>query len=172
MVAIRYHNQSLGYHSQSLKWQNQSLIPHRVTLIPQPVDLEPQSVTHASTNFDTVSFFELIGPRAFGSMLPIFSDSMVSDNTNERRIPKFELCILSFHWIIQGGHIYPIELEIKDTRDTTRSASYLDSHLEIYNEDLLRTKRDISIFPLWIFYWYVQHSSRPMYGVYISQLIR
>ena len=28
-------------------------------------------------------------------------------------------------------HIYPIELEIKDTTDTDRSASYLDLHLEI-----------------------------------------
>ena len=27
--------------------------------------------------------------------------------------------------------IYPIELEIKDTTDTARSASYLDLHLEI-----------------------------------------
>ena len=27
--------------------------------------------------------------------------------------------------------IYPIELEIKDTTDTDRSASYLDLHLEI-----------------------------------------
>jgi hypothetical protein len=28
-------------------------------------------------------------------------------------------------------HIYPIELEIKDTTDTGRSASYLDLHLKI-----------------------------------------
>jgi hypothetical protein len=37
--------------------------------------------------------------------------------------------------------IYPIELEIKDTTDTDRSASYLDLHLEIDCEDRLRTKR-------------------------------
>ena len=30
--------------------------------------------------------------------------------------------------------IYPIELEIKDTTDTDRSASYLDLHLEIDSE--------------------------------------
>jgi hypothetical protein len=36
--------------------------------------------------------------------------------------------------------IYPIELEIKDTTDTDRSASYLDLHLEIDNEGRLRTK--------------------------------
>ena len=36
--------------------------------------------------------------------------------------------------------IYPIELEIKDTTDTDRSASYLDLHLEIDNEGRLRMK--------------------------------
>ena len=35
--------------------------------------------------------------------------------------------------------IYPIELEIKDTTDTDRSASYLDIHLEIDSEGWLRT---------------------------------
>ena len=34
--------------------------------------------------------------------------------------------------------IYPIELEIKDTTDTVKSASYLDLHLEI--EGRLKTK--------------------------------
>jgi hypothetical protein len=29
------------------------------------------------------------------------------------------------------NRIYPVELEIKDTTDTTRPASYLDIHLEI-----------------------------------------
>jgi hypothetical protein len=36
--------------------------------------------------------------------------------------------------------ISPVELEIKDTTDTDRSASYLDIHLEIDSEDRLRTK--------------------------------
>ena len=36
--------------------------------------------------------------------------------------------------------IYPIELEIKDTTDTDRSASYLDIHLEVDSEGRLRTK--------------------------------
>ena len=48
--------------------------------------------------------------------------------------------------------IYPIELEIKDTTDTDRSASYLDLHLEIDSEDgyerKFTTKEMISIFPL------------------------
>jgi hypothetical protein len=36
--------------------------------------------------------------------------------------------------------IYPIELEIINTTDTDRSASYLDLHLEIDHEGRLRTK--------------------------------
>jgi hypothetical protein len=46
----------------------------------------------------------------------------------------------------------PIELEIKDTTDTDRSASYLDLHLEIDSEGWLRTKlydeRDDFNFPI------------------------
>jgi hypothetical protein len=37
-------------------------------------------------------------------------------------------------------HIYPIELEIKDTTYTDRSASYLDLHLDIDSKGRLRTK--------------------------------
>ena len=37
-------------------------------------------------------------------------------------------------------HIYPIEVEIKDTTETYMSASYLDLHLEIDSEGRLRTK--------------------------------
>jgi hypothetical protein len=43
--------------------------------------------------------------------------------------------------------IYFIDLEIKDTTDTDRSASYLDLHL-VDSERWLRTKEMISIFPL------------------------
>jgi hypothetical protein len=47
-------------------------------------------------------------------------------------------------------HIYPIELEIKDTTDTARSALYL--HLEIDSEDRLKMKvydkRDDFNFPI------------------------
>ena len=49
-------------------------------------------------------------------------------------------------------HIYPIELEIKDTTDTDRSASYLDLHIEIDSERRFRTKlydkRDDFNFPI------------------------
>ena len=37
-------------------------------------------------------------------------------------------------------HIYPIELEIKDTTDTDMVASYLDLCLEIDSEGWIRTK--------------------------------
>ena len=48
--------------------------------------------------------------------------------------------------------IHHIDLEIKDTTDTVRSASYLDIHLEIDNESRLRAtlydKGDVFNFPL------------------------
>ena len=52
--------------------------------------------------------------------------------------------------------IYPIELEIKDTTDTDRSASYLDLHLEIDSKGWLRTKLydDDFNFPIVISYSY------------------
>jgi hypothetical protein len=39
-----------------------------------------------------------------------------------------------------ADRIYPIELEIKDTKDTYKSASNLDLHLEIDSEGWLRMK--------------------------------
>ena len=73
--------------------------------------------------------------------------------------------------------IYHIELEIKDTTDTDRSASYLDLHLEIDSERRLRTKlynkRDDFNFPIVNFPFICSNiPAAPAYGVYISQLIR
>ena len=72
--------------------------------------------------------------------------------------------------------IYPIKLEITDTTDTDRSASYLDLHLEIDNECLLRTKldkRDDFNFPIVNFPRICGNiPAAPACGVYISQLIR
>ena len=73
--------------------------------------------------------------------------------------------------------IYPIELEIKDTKYTDRSASYLDLHLEINSEGRLRTKlfdkRDDFNFPIVNFPFICSNiPAAPAYGVYISQLIR
>jgi hypothetical protein len=73
--------------------------------------------------------------------------------------------------------IYPIELEIKDTTDTDRSASYLDLHLEIDSEGRLRTKlydkRDDFNFPIVNFPFICSNiPAAPAYGVYISQMMR
>ena len=73
--------------------------------------------------------------------------------------------------------IYRIDLEIKDTTDTDRSASYLDLHLEIDSEGRLRTKlydkRDDFNFPIVNFPFICSNiPAAPAYGVYISELIR
>ena len=69
---------------------------------------------------------------------------------------------------------YPTELEIKDTTDTDRSASYFDLHFKIDSEGRLRTKlydqRDYINFPIVNFPFICSNISA--YGVYISQLIR
>jgi hypothetical protein len=70
-----------------------------------------------------------------------------------------------------------IELEIKDTTDTDRSASYLDLHLEIDSEGRLRTKlynkRDDFNFLIMNFPSICNNiPAAPVYGVYILQLIR
>ena len=68
--------------------------------------------------------------------------------------------------------IYPIELEIKDTTDTDRFASYLDLHLEIDSEGLLRTKlydtRNDFNFPIVNFHLYVATFQQHLYMEYIS----
>jgi hypothetical protein len=73
--------------------------------------------------------------------------------------------------------IYPIELEIKDTLDIDRSASYLDLHLEFDSEGRLRTnlydKRDDLNFPIVNVPFICSNiPAASAYGVYISQLIR
>ena len=73
--------------------------------------------------------------------------------------------------------IYPNELEIKDTTDSPKSASYLDLYLEIDSRGKLNTKlydkRDDFNFPIVNFPFLSSNiPSAPAYGVYISQLIR
>ena len=73
--------------------------------------------------------------------------------------------------------IYPNELDIKDTTDTAKSASYLDLHLEIDSDGRLKTrlydKRDDFNFPIINFPFLCSNiPAAPAYGVYISQLIR
>ena len=73
--------------------------------------------------------------------------------------------------------IYPIDLEIKDTTDTDRSASYLDLHLEMDSEGQLRTKLydkryDFNFLIVNFPFICSNIPAAPAYGVYISQLIR
>ena len=71
--------------------------------------------------------------------------------------------------------IYPVELEIKDTTDTDRFASYLDLHLEIDSEGRLKTKssdkRDDFNFPIVNFPFICSNiPAVPAYEVYLCQL--
>ena len=73
--------------------------------------------------------------------------------------------------------IYPSELEIKDTTDTNKSASYLDLFLEITIDGRLQTKiydkRDDFNFPIVNFPFLSSNiPASPAYGVFVSQLIR
>jgi hypothetical protein len=73
--------------------------------------------------------------------------------------------------------IYSIELEIKDTTDTTGSALYLDLHLEIDSNGGLRTKHydkgDDFNFSIVSFPFICSSiPAVPAYEVYISQLVR
>ena len=72
--------------------------------------------------------------------------------------------------------IISIELEIKDTTDTDRSASYLDIHLDIDSEGRLNGDSTIKQydfnFPTVNFPFICSNiSAAPAYGLYISQLI-
>jgi hypothetical protein len=74
-------------------------------------------------------------------------------------------------------HIYPNELEVKDTTDTQTRASYFDLHLEIDNGGKLKTnlydKRNDFTFPIVNFPFTSNNIlASPASGDYISQLIR
>ena len=66
---------------------------------------------------------------------------------SDKKLVRFCNCtflyiqMMSFHQIILSLviFVYPIELEINDTTDTARYASYLDLHAEIDSEGWLRT---------------------------------
>ena len=73
--------------------------------------------------------------------------------------------------------MYPAELEIKDTTESTSSASYLDLLLSIGRDGQLHTsiydKRDDFNFHITNFPFLSSNiPSSPAYGVFISQLIR
>ena len=83
---------------------------------------------------------------------------------------------LIFFSVVYSSLVYPIELKIKDTTGTVRSASYLDLHLEINSKGRKRTKlndkRDEFDFPIVNFPFMSYIPATPALGVYISQLIR
>ena len=75
------------------------------------------------------------------------------------------------------GQMYPAELEINDTTESTTSASYLDLLLSIGRDGQLHTsiydKQDDFIFHITNFPFLSSNiPSSPAYGVFISQLIR
>ena len=84
--------------------------------------------------------------------------------------------LLSIFQPLLASH-YPSELEIQDTTDTRRTASYLDLFLNIDTDRRLHTKiydkRDNFNFPIINFPFLISNiPSAPSYGIYISQLIR
>ena len=69
--------------------------------------------------------------------------------------------------------IYPPELEVKKTTDTTSSASFLDLYLEYDDSTKIYDKRDDFNFKIINFPNMRSNiPASPAYGVYISQLIR
>ena len=73
--------------------------------------------------------------------------------------------------------MYPAELEIKDTTESTTSASYLNLLLSIWRDGQLHTsiydKRDDFNFHITNFPFLSSNiQSSPVYGVFIFQLIR
>ena len=105
----------------------------------------------------------------------------------ERKLARsFNFTFRYIHYVLSSNNsrfgnfvdrIFSIELEIRDTTDTDRYASYLDIHLDIDSERRLRTKhydkRDDFNFPIVNFPFICSNiRAAPAYGVYISQLIR
>jgi hypothetical protein len=73
--------------------------------------------------------------------------------------------------------IYPLVLEINDTTDTDKSASFLDLRIDIYSEGWLRTKLndkrdDFNIHIVNFPFICSNIPAAPSYGIFISQLIR
>ena len=90
----------------------------------------------------------------------------ISFNSTFRNIDDTSLNNTTFGDYVE--RIYPIELEIKNTTDTVKSASYLDLHLE--NEDRLKKKlydkRDDFSFPIVNFQFLSSNiPAVPAYGV-------
>ena len=68
------------------------------------------------------------------------------------------------------GLIYPIEFEIKDTTDTTRSALYLAYTSKLIEQGSVKNQQFTTQENFHCIYSYILVA--PVYGVYISRLIR
>ena len=106
------------------------------------------------------------------------STKTITADHNQRKscIPELVISDRLYLLVYQIAHSES-KLEIKDTTDTVKSASYLDLHLEIDNEGRLKTKlydkRDDFSFSIVNFPFISSNiPAAPAYGVYISQLIR
>ena len=130
-------------------------------------ELCPSSRRHLSvfirSGFHTI--FALYGKETFSISVQSrrYIDDVLSINN-----PEFE------NYLRQ---MYPAELEIKDTTESTTSASYLDLLLSIGRDGQLHTsiydKRDDFNFHITNFPFLSSNiPSSPAYGVFISQLIR
>ena len=102
-----------------------------------------------------------VGPDLFKCIIYRYIDDVLSINN-----PEFENYL---------GQMYPAELEIKDTTESTTSASYLDLLLSIGRDGQLHTsiydKRDDFNFHITNFPFLSSNiPSSPAYGVFISQL--
>ena len=88
-----------------------------------------------------------------------------------------EMTVLTSEWLFCDVVDRFYSIEIKDTTDAARSASYHDIHLEIDSEGRIRTKlydkRDDFNFPIVNFPSSCSNiQATPAYVLYISQLIR
>ena len=134
------------------------------------------------------SIFVMLGGRVSCRIVPLFIWGRLHIATSQLK-QKYQSFNFTFHRINDvfslynsmfgdfDDHIYPIELEIKDTTDTTKSASSLDLHFEIASACRLRTKLDDKWnyfnFPIVNFPSLCSNiPEAPAYGVYISKLIR
>ena len=111
--------------------------------------------------------------------MPVCTTRPTNDNFTEQQAPDIHdvLSLNNSKFVDYVEHIYPIELEIKDTTDTVKSASYLDLHLKIDNEGRLKTKLydkrdDFSFLTVNFLFLSSKSPAAPAYGVFISHLIR
>jgi hypothetical protein len=116
-----------------------------------------------STSFAWISFIDYFFKKALFNSTFRYIDEVLSINNDQ------------FHSYVDS--INPSELEIKDTTESSTSASYLDVLLNIDADGKLTTqlydKRDDFNFAIVNFpYTCSNIPLSPVYGVYISQLIR